>query len=90
MVKIQQDGHCIYGFQVIVINDLVLEVEPDKFIQIDHFVLNTNGIFVLETKSWDGAFLGTKDKWRMKQGNKWVEVRSPTKQNERHVKLFKK
>ncbi|MGH2330690.1 nuclease-related domain-containing protein [Thermoanaerobacter mathranii] len=43
------------------INDLVLEVEPDEFIQIDHLVLNTNGIFVLETKSWDGAFLGTKD-----------------------------
>jgi hypothetical protein len=74
----------------VVINDLVLEGEPDEFIQIDHLVLNTNGIFVLETKSWDGAFLGTKDKWRMKQGNKWVEVQSPTNQNERHVKLFKK
>ena len=38
-----------------------MEVEPDRFMQIDHLVLNTNGIFVLETKSWDGAFLGTKD-----------------------------
>lgn len=73
----------------VIVNDLVLEPIPDDFIQIDHLVLNSNGIFVLETKSWDGSFLGSKDKWRMRQGNKWVEVKSPTKQNERHVRLFK-
>ncbi|WP_434639550.1 nuclease-related domain-containing protein [Thermoanaerobacterium thermosaccharolyticum] len=73
----------------LIVNDLVLEPMPDDYIQIDHLVLNSNGIFVLETKSWDGAFLGSKNKWRMRQGNKWVEVKSPTKQNERHVRLFK-
>lgn len=81
--------HLCLPSDAVIVNDLVLEPIPDDFIQIDHLVLNYNGIFVLETKSWDGAFLGSKNKWRMRQGNKWVEVKSPTKQNERHVRLFK-
>nr|WP_245522872.1 nuclease-related domain-containing protein [Thermoanaerobacter italicus] len=53
--------HLWFPSNAVIVNDLVLEVEPDRFMQIDHLVLNTNGIFVLETKAWDGAFLGTKD-----------------------------
>lgn len=73
----------------ILMNEIVLEVRPDEFIQIDHLVLSPKGLFVIETKAWDGAYLGSKNKWRMKQSGNWVECKSPTKQNERHVRLFK-
>ena len=74
----------------VLINDVVLETAPEEFIQVDHLLIGPPGVFIIETKAWEGAFLGYKDKWKRKQGNKWVPCDSPTKQNSRHVKLFKK
>ncbi|NSW82775.1 MAG: NERD domain-containing protein [Syntrophothermus sp.] len=74
----------------ILINDVVLEPEPEEFAQIDHVLIGPPGVFLIETKTWDGAFQGHKDKWKRKQGNTWVRCGSPTQQNERHARLFKK
>lgn len=74
----------------ILVNDVVLEPEPEEFIQIDHVLIGPPGIFLVETKAWEGAFLGFKDHWKRKEGNKWVRCESPTKQNLRHLRLFKK
>jgi len=71
-----------------VISDVVLEPDPDEFIQIDHVVIGPPGIFLVETKAWEGAFLGYRDVWKRKEGNSWVVCESPTKQNLRHKKLF--
>lgn len=70
----------------VVVNDAVLE--PDEFIQIDHVLIGPPGIFLVETKAWEGAFLGYKDNWKRKEGNAWVRCESPTKQNLRHRRLF--
>ena len=72
-----------------VINDVVLEPKPEEFCQTDHIVIGPAGMFVIETKAWKGAFNGYKDRWRRKQGNRWVPCHSPTKQNLRHVRLIK-
>lgn len=73
----------------ILINDVVLEPRPDEFCQTDHIVIGPPGVFVIETKAWEGAFHGHKDRWKRKQGNRWVSCHSPTKQNLRHARLIK-
>ncbi|WP_338835964.1 nuclease-related domain-containing protein [Neomoorella thermoacetica] len=72
----------------VLINDAVLEPEPGEFAQIDHVLIGPPGIFLIETKAWEGAFLGYKDVWKRKEGNSWVRCESPTKQNLRHKRLF--
>lgn len=72
----------------VVVNDAVLEPEPDEFVQIDHVLIGPPGIFLVETKAWEGAFLAYRDEWKRKEGNSWVRCGSPTKQNLRHKRLF--
>ncbi len=73
----------------ILMDDVILEPEKDEFIQIDHLVISNNGIFILETKNWKGAFLGSRKGWKRKEGGRWVKCKSPTTQNERHERLFR-
>lgn len=72
----------------VVIEDAVIEPEQDEFAQIDHVLIGPPGIFLVETKAWEGAFLGYKDVWKRKEGNSWMRCESPTKQNLRHKQLF--
>lgn len=72
----------------ILINDVVLEPRPGEFIQVDHVLIGPPGVYLVETKAWEGAFRGNKDRWWRKAGNRWVSVKSPTEQNERHKRLF--
>ncbi|MEW6447216.1 MAG: nuclease-related domain-containing protein [Bacillota bacterium] len=73
----------------VLVNDVVLEPKPDEFIQVDHILIGPPGVYLIETKAWEGAFSGYKDNWRRKEGSSWVRCESPTKQNKRHVRLFK-
>lgn len=74
----------------VLLNDIVLEPEQDEFAQIDHILVGPPGVYLIETKAWDGAFTGYRDNWKKKQGSGWVRCSSPTKQNKRHVELFVK
>jgi hypothetical protein len=74
----------------VVLNDVVLEPEPDEFAQIDHVLVGPPGVFLIETKAWEGAFAGLRDYWKRKKGSGWVDCSNPTKQNKRHVELFMK
>ena len=40
-----------------VFDDVVLEVRPGGFIQLDHIVICPAGAFVLETKTWSGSII---------------------------------
>jgi hypothetical protein len=71
-----------------VINNLVLEVRPNDFIEIDHLVLSSNGIFVLETKTWSGEYDLTLSGWKKKGNNRPFKT-NPFIQNQRHVDLLK-
>lgn len=72
----------------VIINDVVLEPVPDEFAQLDHLLIGPPGIFIIETKAWDGAFNGYRDNWKRKEGKGWIKCSSPTKQNMRHKELF--
>jgi len=72
----------------ILINDVVLETSPEEFIQVDHMVVAKSGVYLIETKAWEGAVLCRRDSWMRKNGDRWVRCQSPTRQSDRHARLF--
>lgn len=75
-----------------VLNDILLQIDNDKTAQIDHIVVSTYGIFVIETKNWNGFITGNRDwyYWLKKNsGNKITMMKNPIKQNERHIQALK-
>ncbi len=72
----------------IVLNDIMIAVNG-KTHQIDHIVLSKYGIFVIETKQYNGYITGSKydKKWvRHLRGNELVYYTNPIRQNYGHVK----
>lgn len=72
----------------LVIHNLVLEPEPGKTSQIDHVVINRNGVFVIETKNYSGRIYGddfSRD-WTqvLNYGKTKNRFYSPVKQNFTH------
>lgn len=71
-----------------ILNDVLISVKG-KTHQIDHIVVSNYGIFVIETKQYNGFFTGNKyDKnWVMHAGkNKKYYYTNPIRQNYGHVK----
>ncbi|MGB9812422.1 MAG: nuclease-related domain-containing protein [Thermovenabulum sp.] len=73
-----------------VANDIVIEAEVDEFAQINHIIIGPPGIFLVETKAWEGAYIGYNDRWKRKEGDRWVPCKSPTEQNKYHKEVFAK
>jgi hypothetical protein len=72
-----------------VFDDVVLEVHPGEFIQLDHIVICPAGVFVLETKTWSGSIICNHCGCRMWQGRHLVQLDgNPVSQNERHIRLL--
>ena len=72
-----------------VFDDVVLEVRPGGFIQLDHIVICPAGVFVLETKTWSGSVICSHRGCRMWQGRHLVRLDgNPVLQNERHIQLL--
>jgi hypothetical protein len=74
----------------VLMNDVIVEPEPEVYVQTDHVLIGPSGVFIVETKAWQGAFKGYKDHWRRREGKDWVPCDSPTKQNIRHLILIRK
>ena len=72
-----------------VINDIYLKV-GEKICQIDHIVVSMYGIFVIETKQYNGIITGSKydAKWVRHIGNEEIYYSNPIRQNYGHVKLL--
>ena len=72
-----------------VINDCKIRVSEDKTTQIDHIVINTNGVFVIETKNYSGRIYGqeSQQEWTqvLKYGKVKNKIYNPIKQNKTHV-----
>jgi hypothetical protein len=68
-----------------VINDIVIE-NNGATSQIDHIVINKNGVFVIETKNYSGKIYGSDDGsvWTAVSARK-VSFYSPVKQAEAHA-----
>lgn len=70
-----------------VYNNLLFRLKDDVTIQIDHIVVSTKGIFVIETKNYGGIVKQlTSDVWKQIWYKYEYEFYSPIKQNESHIK----
>ena len=73
-----------------VINDVMIKLD-DKTHQIDHIVVSKYGIFVIETKQYNGYITGSKydKKWvKHYRGGKVCYYTNPISQNYGHVKTI--
>ena len=79
----------IEGKDYKVINDLFIS-NNGKTTQIDHIVISKYGIFVIETKQYNGFITGDKfDKyWVRHLGKKKYNYENPIKQNYGHIKVI--
>lgn len=72
-----------------VINDCRIRVSEDKTSQIDHIVVNANGVFVIETKNYSGRIYGQENQQEWTQVLNYGKVKNklynPIKQNKTHV-----
>ena len=75
--------------QKYVINNLLLKVGENKTSQIDHVLINRNGIFVIETKNYSGRIYGGVDDFEWTQVLNYGKVKNkfynPIRQNKTHI-----
>ena len=78
------------GKEYLIINDLMIRTEDKKTHQIDHVVISKYGIFVIETKQYDGYITGNDydKKWCMKAGKNKLYINNPVHQNYGHIKAL--
>ena len=72
-----------------VINNLTLKVGENHTSQIDHVLINRNGVFVIETKNYAGTIYGQENQREWTQvlgyGNVKNKLYNPIKQNKTHI-----
>ena len=76
-----------------IFNNLTIPSDYNGSSQIDHLVISRFGIFVIESKEFQGLVLGDKnqDKWTESFGNgKNVQFQNPLRQNWSHIMSLKK
>lgn len=76
-----------------VVNDLLFSCGKDLSCQIDHILINRNGIFVVETKNYAGEIYGSDSarEWTQVLAHGTVKNRlyNPVMQNETHIRRLK-
>ena len=76
-----------------IINNLILKGENGRTSQIDHVLINSNGVYVIETKNYSGRIYGSDEQLEWTQTLKFGKVKNklynPVKQNATHVYRIK-
>ena len=74
-----------------IINDIMIRTSDGSTHQIDHIVISKYGIFVIETKQYNGYLIGNDydKKWRFKTNRKTYYINNPVHQNYGHVQALK-
>lgn len=76
-----------------VLNDVLIDTEQ-RSSQIDHIVINANGVYVIETKNYSGRIYGKDNQQQWTQVLQYGKVKnkfySPVKQNNTHIYEIKK
>lgn len=70
-----------------VLHDLRFEYNG-RTAQIDHLIVGRNFIFVVESKFFGGNLEIGNDTWIVDYGSKKFSIRSPIRQNERHIQVL--
>lgn len=68
------------------VSDLLF-LSENKTVQIDHILINKQGIFVIETKNYGGRIYGNDGQleWTQVFGKKKIKFYNPVKQNATHI-----
>lgn len=81
-------GDTVPGVQY-VINDFKMRVADGHTVQVDHILINSRGIFVIETKNYSGRIYGKENSLEWTQVLNYGKVKNklynPLKQNKSHV-----
>lgn len=69
------------------INDIVLPINKDRTTQIDHIYVSKYGVFVIETKAYQGLIYGKEndENWYIYFGGQKYEMYNPVAQNKLHI-----
>ena len=70
----------------LILNDVMIEDNNTTY-QIDHIVVSEFGIFVIETKQYNGYIVGNEYEKKWKQNNKFY-INNPIHQNYGHIKAL--
>jgi hypothetical protein len=78
------------GSDYVILNDILINQEGNSS-QIDHIVVSIYGIFVIETKNYNGWIFGTEksEQWTQVIFNHKYTFRNPIKQNWGHIYALK-
>lgn len=87
-IKVQAKNYL--GEEYILLNDCTLPDTQNGTTQIDHILLSPYGIFVIETKNYQGwIFGGERQKsWTQKIYKKSFKFQNPLHQNYKHMKVL--
>ncbi|MDE5886006.1 MAG: NERD domain-containing protein [Muribaculaceae bacterium] len=74
----------------IVLNDIILPAGASRTSQIDHILVSTRGVFVIETKSLSGRIAGNEygQYWEQHFSSQSRSFYNPLLQNQSHVKVL--
>ena len=77
--------------EYLIFNDIYLKID-ERSTQIDHLVISEYGIFVIETKNYNGWIYGYENSefWTQTFYKKKTKFRNPIKQNWSHIYFLKK
>lgn len=72
-------------------NNVLLRTKNGRTMQIDHVVVSPYGIFVIETKNYQGIIIGNgnSDEWRQNIWGNEYQLYNPEMQNLSHVSVLK-
>lgn len=82
--------HRLSKRQYLVLDDLMLE-NGRRLTQIDHVVVSVYGIFVIETKNYQGMIRGNDrmEQWTQVLQGRYYSFRNPFRQNYAHIQALK-
>ena len=77
--------------EYLILNDVMFKTKDGNTHQIDHLVVSKYGIFVIETKQYNGYIKGNDydKKWEIHAGNKKFYINNPVHQNYGHVQALR-
>ncbi|NEQ36769.1 MAG: NERD domain-containing protein [Okeania sp. SIO3I5] len=73
----------------VMFKNALIPIASRKLTEIDLLIIGNRGVFLVEVKTWKGSFAANQDKWKKREGVKWVPLEnSPTSQSLYHKKMF--
>lgn len=82
--------HCLKQRENIILNNVLLPAPNGRTSQVDHIVISTRGIFVIETKSLAGRITGSEHAqyWTQHLSTQTRQLYNPILQNKGHIRVL--